>query len=51
VIAGTRIPIGAIVNFSKAGYSPEQIVGEYPTLTIRDVEAALKHAEKLTRAA
>jgi uncharacterized protein (DUF433 family) len=51
VIAGTRIPIHAIVNLSEAGYSPEQIVAEYPTLTIKDVEAALKHAEKLTRAA
>jgi uncharacterized protein (DUF433 family) len=51
VIAGTRIPIHAIVNFRKAGYSPEQIVSEYPTLTIRDVAAALKHAEKLTKAA
>jgi uncharacterized protein (DUF433 family) len=39
------------VNFSEAGYSPEQIVAEYPTLTIKDVEAALKHAVKLTRAA
>jgi uncharacterized protein (DUF433 family) len=51
VIAGTRIPIHAIVNFSKAGYSPRQIVAEYPTLTVRDVEAALKHAEKSTKAA
>ncbi len=51
VIAGTRIPIHAVVNFSNAGYSPEQIVAEYPTLTIKDVAAALKYAEKLTRAA
>jgi uncharacterized protein (DUF433 family) len=51
VIAGTRIPIHAVVSFSEAGYSPEQIVAEYPTLTIRDVEAGLRYAEKLTKAA
>jgi uncharacterized protein (DUF433 family) len=51
VIAGTRIPIEAVVSFSKAGHSPEQIVTEYPTLTVSDVEAALKHAETLTKAA
>jgi uncharacterized protein (DUF433 family) len=51
VIAGTRIPIEAVVSFSKAGHSPEQIVAEYPTLTVSDVEAALKHAETLTKAA
>jgi len=51
VIAGTRIPIHAVVNFSTAGYSPDQIIAEYPMLTRRDIEAALKYAEKLTRAA
>jgi len=51
VIAGTRIPINAIVSFSKAGHSPEQIISEYPALTVADVTAALKCAEKLTKAA
>jgi DNA-binding transcriptional MerR regulator len=51
VVAGTRIPISAVVSFHKEGYSAEQIVGEYPMLTVTDVDAALKHAEKLTKAA
>lgn len=44
VVAGTRIPVRSIVRFAAAGYSAEQIVLEYPTLTIGDVEAALTHA-------
>lgn len=37
VVAGTRIPTRAIMNFHNAGYSPAQIVAEYPTLTEQDV--------------
>jgi len=43
VVAGTRIPVEAIKSFHAAGYSVEQIIGEYPDLTRRDVEAALAH--------
>lgn len=43
VIAGTRIPVGAIKRFAAAGYSPSEIIGEYPDLTERDVEAALSY--------
>lgn len=45
VFAGTRIPVVAILRFSEAGFTPEQIVAEYPDLTIADVEAALRRAE------
>lgn len=41
VVAGTRIPVSAIKNFSGAGFSPEQIMQEYPALTREDIEAAL----------
>ena len=44
VIAGTRIPVGAIKRFSKAGYGTEQILAEYPGLTPEDVRAALEYA-------
>lgn len=44
VMAGTRIPVRAIVRFAEAGYSADQIVAEYPSLTVADVEAALTHA-------
>ena len=44
VVAGTRIPVKAIHEFASVGYTPEQIVREYPILTISDVKAALDHA-------
>lgn len=43
VLAGTRIPVDAIWNFHEAGYSTEQIIVEYPTLTAKDVVAAIKY--------
>jgi len=41
VIAGTRIPVSAVVAFHEAGYSVNQIIEEYPSLTPQDVKAAL----------
>jgi len=41
VIAGTRIPVSAIFDFSAAGYSVEEILREYPTLTEEDIQAVL----------
>ncbi|HEX3666071.1 MAG TPA: DUF433 domain-containing protein [Rhizomicrobium sp.] len=41
VVAGTRIPINAIRRYSEAGFTPAQIVKEYPVLTKKDVVAAL----------
>ena len=46
VIAGTRIPTGAIRRFRDAGYTVERIIAEYPDLTPDDVEAALNYEEK-----
>lgn len=45
VVAGTRIPVAAIKRFAQAGYSAEQILKEYPDITEKDVEAALKHKD------
>ncbi len=45
VIAGTRIPTGAIRRFKEAGFTIDQIIAEYPDLTPRDVEVALKYEE------
>jgi uncharacterized protein (DUF433 family) len=42
VIGGTRIPVAVIRSFAQAGYTVEQIIAEYPSLTARDVERALK---------
>lgn len=43
VVAGTRIPVENIKAFAEAGYTVEQIMREYPTLTRSDVEAALAY--------
>lgn len=51
VIAGTRIPTGAIRRFKDAGYSVEGIMKEYPSLTRTDIEAALAFEKKNKRAA
>src|SRR6267142_3832163 len=51
VVAGTRIPTAAIRRFKEAGYSIRQIVKQYPTLTVEDVQAALVHEEGLARSA
>lgn len=45
VIAGTRIPVKSIRAFAKAGYSTEAILKEYPTLTARDIQAAIAFEE------
>ena len=47
VIAGTRISVETIKRFSEDGYSVDQILDEFPTLTKADVEAALKHNDGL----
>jgi len=39
VISGTRIPVFAIQSFIDAGYSNENIIKEYPTLSWQDIEA------------
>lgn len=44
-IAGTRIPVGAIKRLHEDGYSVDQIIQEYPDLTPKDIEEALKHEE------
>lgn len=45
VVAGTRVPVGAIKRFHAAGYTPEQIIREYPDLTEQDIQAALAHED------
>lgn len=40
-IAGTRIPLKAILSFHQEGYSAKAIIREYPSLTVEDIEAAI----------
>jgi len=51
VVAGTRIPLSTVRSFADAGYSIEEILREYPSLTREDVEIALSTTAGLTRAA
>jgi DNA-binding transcriptional MerR regulator len=46
VLAGTRIPVDAIWNFFCAGYSTKQILEEYPSLTRKDVKAAIEFSKQ-----
>ncbi len=45
VVAGTRIPVRSIKAFHDAGYSVEQIIKQYPTLTAEDIKAAVRYDE------
>ena len=51
VLAGTRIPTAAVRRFHEAGYSTDQILREYPSLTKEDVDAALKYERGLAKSA
>jgi uncharacterized protein (DUF433 family) len=51
VVAGTRISTAAIRRFHEAGYSVQQIIGQYPVLSPEDVDAALAHEEGLAQRA
>lgn len=46
VLAGTRIPTAAIWDFHDAGFGVEDIQREYPTLTRRDIQAAIRYERK-----
>lgn len=45
VVAGTRIPIRTIKHFWEDGYSVEDIISEYPSLTEADIKAAIAHKD------
>lgn len=45
VISGTRVPVRGIQEFSAAGYTNEQILKQYPSLTLEDIKAALSHGK------
>lgn len=44
IIRGTRVPVYVIVGLVEAGQTPEQIVDDYPDLTVEDVAAAVAYA-------
>jgi len=44
IIRGTRVPVFLVAGLVEAARTPEQIVDDYPELTIEDVEAAVAFA-------
>lgn len=51
VLRGTRIPVRSIQSFAKAGYSADDILREYPSLSLEDIEQALASDRGLARSA
>jgi uncharacterized protein (DUF433 family) len=49
VIAGTRVPVSAILDCLAAGMTAEEITAEYPTVTVSAVRAAAAYGAALTR--
>jgi uncharacterized protein (DUF433 family) len=46
-VRGTRIPVALILGFLAAGRSNDDIVGEFPDLTVADIGAVLDYARDL----
>jgi uncharacterized protein (DUF433 family) len=49
VIKGTRIPVYLILELLSAGYDFKKIIKSYPSLTKKDIEAAIRYAALLTK--
>lgn len=48
-IRGTRILVSTILDCLADGMRPEEILDEYPRLTLEDVRAAIEYAATLAR--
>jgi uncharacterized protein (DUF433 family) len=45
-VAGTRIPVATVVGLIANGLTADQILAEYPQLSIADVQACLGYAAR-----
>ncbi len=50
IIKGTRIPVDLILRLLAQGMSFEEILKDYPHLTIDDIKAALEYASEVISA-
>lgn len=48
-VKGTRIMVSVILDNLAEGLTPEEIVTEYPPLTVEDVRASIAYAAALAR--
>ena len=46
-IKGTRIPVSLLLGYLAEGYSPEQIISEFPDLSREQIAACLDYAREL----
>lgn len=46
-IAGTRVPVTVVLANLAEGLTAEEIVEEYPTVTVPDVRAAMRYAAEI----
>ena len=49
VLAGTRVPVSVILDCLAAGMMSEEIIAEYPTVTVAGVRAAAAYGAALAR--
>jgi uncharacterized protein (DUF433 family) len=45
IIRGTRVPVYLILGFLENGQTPEEIVDDYPDLTVEDIDAVIAYAD------
>ena len=48
-VRGTRITVGDVLGYLAAGTSPEQLIAEFPQLTLEDIRACLAYAAERER--
>lgn len=46
-ITGTRMMVSVILDNLAAGVSPDEMLGDYPSLTHEDIQAAVSYAAEL----
>lgn len=49
VVSGARIPVSVVLDSLAAGMSVEEILAEYPTLTVAGIRAAAAYGALLAR--
>ena len=49
VLAGTRVPVSMILDCLAAGMTAEQIIAEYPAVTVAGIRAAAAYGAALAR--
>lgn len=47
IFDGTRITVQSVLAFLGAGDSPEDVIREYPALSLEDVREALRYSSRL----